>query len=162
MNNKILIVIGLILMIGIISGCEATAVTSQITKTAAQLQQEAGVSGVVVGATHFTESKQTEVIQQDLMIANPIPKIKASLERENLIKRLDLLNDNSKIFYVYLVSYGKVMAYYTAQGKVSSVNSKLTTQEQIVKDPNCYTYNGGVSCGVVIGGHTAINCLMEL
>lgn len=149
MNKKIIALI-LITIIGIMAtGCGAPAQTKSPTKSQQQLEQDAGVANVRVGASHFTESKQTEVIQQGLMTANPIPKISRSLERENLAKRLDLLNDQSKIFYVYLVSYGKVMAYYTAQGKVSSVNSKLTTQEQIVRDPACTAYNGR-SCRFIV------------
>lgn len=84
------------------------------------------------------EAALTESNQVKLLTANPPPSLDRSLERENLINRLELLNNQNKIFYVYLVSYGKVMAEYTAKGKVSSVNSKLTTQEQIVEDPHSY------------------------
>lgn len=87
----------------------------------------------------LTESNQARLLKQ-----SPPPALERSLERENLIHRLELLNDENKIFYVYLVSYGKVMAEYTAKGKVSSVNSKLTTQEQIVEDPWRYQSGGKV------------------
>lgn len=87
------------------------------------------------------EAELTEENQNRLLITSPPPKLDKSLERENLIRRLELLNDENKIFYIYLVSYGKVMAEYVAKGKVSSVNSKLTTQEQIVQNP--YQYSGG-------------------
>ena len=135
--SKTIISILTIVLILTIVGCAPIEQTNSKTKSTTQLQQDTGVQGVVVGPAHFIEAKQTEVIQQKLMKSNPIPDIAKSLERENLGKRLNLLNDQNKIFYVYLVSYGKVMAYYTAQGKVSSVNSKLTTQEQIVKDEEC-------------------------
>jgi len=85
--------------------------------------------------TSGQEAKLTESNQARLLTASPPPQLDKSLERENLIRRLKLLNDENKIFYIYLVSYGKVMAEYVAKGKVSSVNSRLTTQEQIVKDP---------------------------
>jgi len=146
MKRKIILFMVIIMMFGIV-GCVPAEQNNTKTKSTQELEQSMGVDGVTVGASHFTEAKQTEIIQQDLMIANPIPKITKSLERENLIRRLNLLNDNSKIFYVYLVSYGKVMAFYTAKGKVSSVNSKLTTQEQIVFSKDCdrKTYREGVS-----------------
>jgi hypothetical protein len=44
-----------------------------------------------------------------------------------------LWNDKNKVSYIYLVSYGKVMAFYTIKGKVSSVNSQITNPEQISK-----------------------------
>ena len=90
--------------------------------------------------TSGQEAAITESNQARLLLASPPPQLSNSLERENLIRRLELLNDENKIFYIYLVSYGKVMAEYVAKGKVSSVNSKLTTQEQIVRDP--FTYSG--------------------
>lgn len=154
MNKKIIVIILISLMAVFIAGCtEVQRNTNSKTKGTTQLEQQAGVRGVQVGASHFVEAKQTEVIQQGLMTANPIPDLSRSLERENLIKRLELLNDQNKIFYVYLVNYGKVMAYYTAQGKISSVNSKLTTQEQIVAQKECLSqrYQGsGTSCYMTV------------
>ena len=93
--------------------------------------------------TSGQEAKLTEENQNRLLTASPPPKLDKSLERENLVRRLELLNDENKIFYIYLVSYGKVMAEYVARGKVSSVNSKLTTQEQIVDDPYGRSYEVG-------------------
>ena len=92
--------------------------------------------------TSGQEAKLTEENQNRLLTASPPPELSQSLERENLIRRLELLNDEDKIFYVYLVDYGKVMAEYVAKGKISSVNSKLTTQEQIVDDPFGYRTSG--------------------
>ena len=93
--------------------------------------------------TSGQEAKLTEENQNRLLVASPPPKLDKSLERDNLCRRLELLNNENKIFYIYLVSYGKVMAEYTAKGKVSSVNSKLTTQEQIVDDPYGMSYEVG-------------------
>ncbi|MCK4781326.1 hypothetical protein KAS79_00155 [Candidatus Parcubacteria bacterium] len=95
------------------------------------------------GETQRAEAGFTEKNQQRLTVASPPPELDKSLERENLIRRLQLLNDQNKVFYIYLVSYGKVMAFYTAKGKVSSVNSKLTTGEQIVDDPHGSYQAGG-------------------
>lgn len=98
--------------------------------------------------TSVSEAKLTETNQARLLKSSPPPQLDKSLERENLIRRLELLNDENKIFYIYLVSYGKVMSEFTAKGKVSSVNSKLTTQEQIIDDPYG-SYSSGVGGQVV-------------
>ena len=101
--------------------------------------------------TSGKEAKLTEANQERMLAASPPPELDKSLERENLIRRLNLLNDENKIFYIYLVSYGKVMAEHVAKGKVSSVNSKLTTQEQVVESPYFDDYNGaGGNAGLVV------------
>jgi hypothetical protein len=86
-------------------------------------------------STTTKEQVITENNQQVLVTTQPLPTISKSLERENLIKRINLLNDENKVFYVYLVNYGKVMAFYTAQGKVSSLNTYLTGKDKIVRNP---------------------------
>ena len=55
------------------------------------------------------------------------------------------LNDENKLSYIYLVSYGKVMAFYTVKGKVSSVNSQITNPEQALDDEH-----GGYDAGSVV------------
>ena len=100
--------------------------------------------------TSAQEAAFTESNQAKLTTSNPAPKLDSSLERQNLIDRLNLLNNQNKIFYVYLVSYGKVMAEYTAKGKISSVNSKLTTQEQIIKSPFGAGSQSRVNLGMVV------------
>lgn len=131
MNKNKLIVIGIVLLI--------------VAAMSAGCVEETGKYG---DTTSGQEAKLTETNQARLLAVSPPPQLDKSLERENLIRRLDLLNDENKIFYIYLVSYGKVMAEYTAKGKVSSVNSKLTTQEQIVRDP--FTYSSGARQGMVV------------
>ena len=122
--NKKTIVIGIVMLI----------VASMGTGCIGRDNYESTTSG--------QEAKLTEENQNRLLISSPPPELMSSLERENLVRRLNLLNKDDKIFYVYLVSYGKVMAEYVAKGKVSSVNSKLTTQEQIVEDPFGTLSNG--------------------
>ncbi|MEA3324060.1 MAG: hypothetical protein U9Q37_02830 [Euryarchaeota archaeon] len=135
MNNKgIGIVLVLLIVAATTMGCiEGDGKSDYVTTTTGQ------------------EARLTEENQNRLLTASPPPKLDKSLERENLIRRLDLLNDENKIFYIYLVSYGKVMAEYVAKGKVSSVNSKLTTQEQIVESPYFDNINGaGGNAGLVV------------
>jgi hypothetical protein len=71
-------------------------------------------------------------VQSRLIQSVPIPDLQTSSERKNVARRAEIFNNESKISYIYLVSYGKVMAFYTVKGKVSSLNSYLTPQEQLV------------------------------
>jgi len=82
------------------------------------------------------EMAQNETTQQRMIKNVPAPVLKTSLERKNLTKRLERINQEEMISYIYLVSYGKVMAYYTIRGKVSSLNSYLTAMERIERCPS--------------------------
>lgn len=84
------------------------------------------------GDAQRQEMRTTEDNQQRLLKAVPPPRLRDSLERRNLAKRLTRFNDANKVSYIYLVNFGKVMAFYTIKGKVSSVNSLLTTPDQII------------------------------
>ena len=89
------------------------------------------------GVTQMQEAQLTESNQQRLMNSCPAPEISNSLERENLKRRIEFLNDANKDLYVALLSNdGKVLATYVTNGKVSSLNSYLTTNDQIVDDPH--------------------------
>jgi len=44
-------------------------------------------------------------------------------ERKNIARRLERINRENMTSYIYLVNYGKVMAYYVITGKPSSLNS---------------------------------------
>lgn len=123
---KKLLFIPLIGMVLILTGCSETAMN-----TTAQKEQS------------LTEENQTKLLENQ-----PPPKLEWSLERENITKRTNLWNDQNKISYIYLVNYGKVMAFYTIKGKVSSVNSQISNTEQLTQrkfDTNSgYNYVGGV------------------
>ena len=82
-------------------------------------------------STSSKEQELTEENQARLLKNQPPVKLDWSLERENINKRTELWNDSAKVSYIYLVSYGKVMAFYTVKGKVSSVNSQVTNPEQV-------------------------------
>lgn len=85
------------------------------------------------GDSTKSEMEATERNQTRLVKAQPPPELSQSLERANLIKRLARLNkDQNTTSFVYLISHGNVLAFYTIKGKVSSLNSLLTTPEQIV------------------------------
>lgn len=104
-----------------------------------------GCSGATTGASTFKEMEQTEENHQKLVIATPPPRIDQSLERQNLSKRLTRFNVPDKTSYIYLVSFGKVMAHYVMKGKVSSVNSLMTTPDQVVEN----WHSGNLSTHVI-------------
>lgn len=104
-------------------------------------ESSANEPGQNPGETQEVEARLTESNQQRLITACPPPELTNSLERENLKRRLEFLNDDNKELYVALLSNdGKVLATYVTY-KVSSLNSYLTTNEQIVEDP--YGYGEG-------------------
>lgn len=77
------------------------------------------------------EQNRTENNQRGLVENQPPVSLQWSLERDNINRRTSLWNDKNKISYIYLVNYGKVMAFYTVKGKVTSVNSQITNTEQL-------------------------------
>lgn len=89
------------------------------------------------------EMRQNEQSQQKLIKSVPIPKVNTSLERKNLVRRIEKINQENMISYIYLISYGKIMAYYTVSGKVSSLNSYLTAMEKIEKVDGGHGINYG-------------------
>ncbi len=100
-------------------------------------------------STQSKEANATEENQRKLIQAVPIPQFDTSQERKNLVRRLETFNKEDKISYIYLVNYGKVMAFYTVKGKISSVSSYLTTTNQLVNGYGemCNSYD--VPCYVV-------------
>lgn len=103
----------------------------------------------------FTDCAPTKEIQTAADIQNrvtnsvPIPQIETSVERINVAHRATIFNDESKISYIYLVSFGKVMAFYTVKGKVSSLRSYIVPTDKLVRwdgspcsslaSPNCWS-----------------------
>ena len=85
-------------------------------------------------STAKVEMRQNEATQQRLSAAVPAPVVKTSIERKNLKRRIERINTENMVSYVYLLSQtGKVVAYYTINGKVSSLNSYLTAMERVEK-----------------------------
>ena len=90
----------------------------------------AGCSGTETTAD--VEQELTEANQANLLEVQPPTTLTWSLERDNINRRTNLWNDPNKVSYIYLIDYGKVMAFYVIKGKVSSVNSQITNPEQVV------------------------------
>ena len=85
------------------------------------------------GKSTLQEMKLTEDNHQRLIKAVPPPRLTTSAERINIKRRLERWNDENKLSYIYLIDKGIIVANFVVKGKVSSVNSKLTTQQQIIE-----------------------------
>lgn len=83
-------------------------------------------------APAVNETKQAAEVQKNVIKNIPIPQVANSLERANVAKRAQLFDSPDKISYIYLVNYGKVMAFYTVKGKVSSLRSYMVPTEKLV------------------------------
>ena len=97
------------------------------------------------------EIQTANSIQEGLIRSVPIPQLETSMERVNISKRAQLFNKEDKISYIYFVSYGKVMAFFTVKGKVSSLNSYMSPTEKLVREggKNCEWTDPIGSCYVV-------------
>ena len=92
-------------------------------------------------ATNQQQNEQYDVTQVVNRLINnvPAPQLNDSLERKNISKRLTIFSDPNKVSYIYLISYGKVMAFYTVKGKVTSGQKRLTSTQRLV---SCTGGNG--------------------
>lgn len=72
--------------------------------------------------------------QQSKAVPYPADQLTDSLERRNLRERLLRQNDPERIGYVYYVSFGKFLGYWTIKGKVSSTQSQMTPSDDISED----------------------------
>lgn len=95
-----------------------------------------------------TDTQTVSDTQKKLSAVVPLPVLTNSLERENISKRLTTFDDPAKISYVYLVNYGRVMAYYVVKGKITSGNKRLTNPKRAIDDcGNLINLDGGNGWG---------------
>lgn len=121
-----------------LAGCSAGENTGQAESEDLASDTGQDIADVTIGGSYGYEIKMTEKNQFGLVRAQPPFIMDHSLERANLIERYKYLNDRSNVHHVYMLSdTGKVIGYEMAQGKVSSVNSKLTNNRQIVGSDQC-------------------------
>lgn len=115
-----------------------------------------GLFSSCTGDSTITTKNSTD-LQRDEQIAvrnnqikmetsTPLPTLENSLERANISKRLTTWQDSAKVSYIYLTSYGKVMAFYTVKGKITSGGKRLSATDRLI------------SCAH--GGYTD-DCIME-
>lgn len=88
------------------------------------------------GSVNQPIQNQVNANQNKLENAVPLPQLNNSLERANISKRLQLFDDQNKVSYIYLVSFGKVMSFYTIKGKVTSSSKRLTSNQQLTHNDN--------------------------
>lgn len=100
-------------------------------------------------STFGTESQQSDQNQSRLIQSVPVPSLRTSQERAQISKRAKLFDNENKISYIYLVNFGKVMAFFTVKGKVSSLNSYMVPQDRIVRQNGGSCDSSAASCMVV-------------
>lgn len=119
MSRRVVVVV---LLVGVLAaltcGCDETT----ISPTDMANKEQAGIASA----------------QSRLVAAQPAPVLSRSQERAQVILRAERFAEAEKLGYVYLISYGRVMAMYPVKGKVSSLNSYLTAQDTAQK------WNGGM------------------
>lgn len=134
-NRKLLIALALVGLLAL-AGCADTGNQDGAEELANGTNTNVDTDSV--GESYWFEIGITEQNQQQLVRQRPPFTMDDSLERKNLIERYKHLNDRENMHHVYMVSYdGKVINYEVARGKVSSVNSKLTNDVQIVSSDAC-------------------------
>jgi len=85
--------------------------------------------GLLFGAASCT-GKSQELIDREKQ--NQAAKEKKTLEKENIARKLKLDEDPNRVGYVYIMSFGKFVGYYTIKGKISSNGSQLEPEDQIL------------------------------
>lgn len=99
-------------------------------------------------STRASGEKATEQAQQKFETAVPYPvtKLNDSIERRNLVDRLERFNKPDKIGYVYLKSASGVdQGYFVIKGKISSTESQLTPSDKQI----CTWGNSSRDCDIV-------------
>lgn len=87
--------------------------------------------GPHVPSQQETEQNAVEANIIKLSAETELPNLKKSLERVNIKKRLELFEDENKVSYIYLTSFGRVMSFFTVKGKVSSGSKRMTTNQKL-------------------------------
>jgi hypothetical protein len=77
-------------------------------------------------------SQANEQSASDIIKSDTLPKVTKSLERENIKRRIEFINQPDRIGYLYLLSdNGQLIKEVQVLGKVSSLNSYLTPMEDV-------------------------------
>jgi len=82
--------------------------------------------------TYEQTSKANEEAVKNLVKNDDLPEITRSLERENIKRRIEFINQPDRIGYLYILTEnGQLIMESQVLGKVSSLNSYLTPMEDI-------------------------------
>lgn len=109
-----------------------SVLASAILALSTQKAEACGIFSACQPSAKAVERETVNNTYSRLSDAVPAPKLENSLERENISKRLTLFSNPAKISYIYLVSYGRVMAFYTVKGKITSGSKRLTATDMPV------------------------------
>lgn len=83
-------------------------------------------------SSHQKASQQNEEAAKSLVENDTLPDITRSLERENIKRRVEFINQPDRVGYLYLLSeQGQLIQEVQVNGKISSLNSFLTPMEEI-------------------------------
>jgi len=132
--NKFILTFALIVLVGGFAGTAHAGFWSTI------------FFGEPAPKTSIQESNQ---ITNEIAKAVSVPQLTTSSERKNVAKRAELFDNEEKISYVYLISYGKVMAFYSATGKISSLRSYMTPVDKLVRGDGSDCYYASTYCYVI-------------
>lgn len=113
MNKKYLLLLFVPLLAVALAGCSLDTTTAS--------------------APQPTEQQQVQANQAKMAAAVKLPDLSDSLERKNIVKRLEEFNVENKVTYIYLINFGKVMSFYTVKGKITSGSKRLTANQQQVE-----------------------------
>jgi hypothetical protein len=83
-------------------------------------------------SSYDANAKANEQSVQKVIANDTLPQITRSLDRENIKKRMEFLNQPNRIGYLYLLSSsGQLIKEVQVQGKVTSLNAYLTPMEEV-------------------------------
>jgi hypothetical protein len=83
-------------------------------------------------STHEIGQQQTEEVVKNLIENDELPQPKNALERENLKKRIEFMDQKDRIGYLYiLTANGQLIREVQVLGKTTGLNTYLTPMEQI-------------------------------
>lgn len=115
-------ILGLVVMVAAIIVGSTYAVTANACWFCSQNQSASDLQQI--------EQENVSTNQSKLETAVPLPQLENSLERSNISRRLSTFNDPAKVSYIYLINYGRVMAFYTIKGKITSGGKRLTSSQR--------------------------------
>jgi predicted small secreted protein len=79
------------------------------------------------------EQQQQYNNQEKLAETQPAPNVDFSVGRQNLIDRMNRMNDKNLVGYIYLLSdTGQVITSYVTKGRVTSMQQYLTSYDMLV------------------------------
>ena len=147
-----IMILALIIFTGCTEASMSTDIGEKVDNAESKLKTGEALTSTEVNAVSYTQQNAvgkeqmfTEKSQANFNANQPPTMLEWSLERDNIDKRNQRWNDPNKISYIYLFEYGRLVGYYPIKGKVSSVNSKLTANQQVViADEHSYS-NGGAA-----------------